>query len=900
MSLGTGARIGVYEVIAAIGAGGMGEVYRARDTRLKREVALKILPASFADDPDRLARFQREAEVLASLNHPNIAAIYGLEEGADVGAGFSRPVQALVMELVEGETLADRIARGAIPVDEALPIAKQIAEALEAAHEQGIIHRDLKPANIKMRPDGTVKVLDFGLAKLSERGSAIRDPGSDRVGAGFSRPNSLSPTMTSPALMTGVGVLLGTAAYMSPEQAKGRPADKRSDIWAFGCVLYEMLTGKRAFEGDDVAETLANVLKSQADWTAIPASTASSVVRLLRRCLAKVPTARLRDIGDARLDIDEALTTDNPITPGTLRNRERFVWAAAVVIVLVAAAAFIRTREPSVAAREMRLEITTPPTSDPISLALSPDGQKLVFVGTASGRSQLWLRSLDSTSIRPLDRTTGASFPFWSPDSRSIGFFADGRLRRLDLDGGLAQELAVAPQGRGGSWNGDGTIVFAPNTGGPIFRVSSSGGAPVAVTRIEEGSGILNHRSPQFLPDGRHFLYYVLGGGTVFVGELDSAETKQILTNVDAGAVYASGHVFFSRQRTLFAQSLDTDRLEVIGSPFPVAQQIAEGPNMAGLSASPAGTIAVRTGATGGRRQIAWFDRAGKEIGKVGDSGFLLDPSLSRDGRYIAVRRQVEAASGIGLLNGRDGVFTQFTSGQAGGGGSFPLWSPDGSRIVYSANQGSRVNDLFLKPVTGAGREEVLLSTPQIKAAMDWSANGEFVLYRTVSPKTGNDLFVLAMDDHKSFAVAETEFDERDGQFSPDGRWVALVSNESGRPEIYVQPFPGPGRKQSISSNGGGQPRWRRDGKELFYIAVDGRMMAVAIDTAGGQLTGSAPVPLFTTNVGAAVQANNRQQYDVSVDGQRFLMNTIVEDAADPIILIQNWRPPTASDAEAR
>jgi serine/threonine protein kinase len=880
MALGAGTRVGGYEIVGALGAGGMGEVYRARDLRLKREVALKMLPDSVASDPERLARFQREAEVLASLNHPNIAAIYGFED--------SDGVRALVMELVEGETLADRIASGAMPVDEALPIARQIAEALEAAHDQGIIHRDLKPANIKLRPDGAVKVLDFGLAKLTEAGGAgqASGTGGDAV--------SVSPTITSPALMTGVGVLLGTAPYMSPEQAKGRPADKRSDIWAFGCILYEMLTSKRAFEGEDVADTLANVLKAQPDWNAIPASTSASAVRLLRRCLVKDPSDRLRDIGDARFDIREALTSDNSVMPPALTNRERFVWAAAVVVVLAAAAAFSWTRGPSVVGREMRLEITTPPTSDPISLALSPDGQKLAFVGTVNGRSQLWLRSLDSTSIRPLDRTAGASFPFWSPDSRSIGFFADGRLKRLDLDGGLVQELTVAPEGRGGSWNVDDTIIFTPNSGGPIFRVPATGGDPVAVTRIQEGSEVLNHRSPQFLPDGRHFLYFVLGGDGAFAGQLDGTETKRILPNVDAGAIYASGHLFFSRQRALFAQRFDPVRLEVSGSPFPVAQQVAGGPNMAALSASLAGTIAFRTGAPGGRRQIAWVDRSGKEIGKVGDSGFMLDPSLSRDGRYVALRRQVEAANSIWLLGSTDGAFRQFTSGQVGGGGSFPLWSPDGSRIVFSANQGSRVNDLFVKPVTGAGREELLLETPQIKAAMDWSADGKFVLYRTVSSKTGNDLFALAMDEHKAFAVSQTDFDERDGQFSPDGRWVAFVSNESGRPEVYVQPFPGPGRKQSISSNGGGQPRWRRDGKELFYLALDGRMMAVAIDIAGRQVVGSAPVALFAANVGAAVQTNNRQQYEVSADGQRFLLNTLVEEAAAPITLILNWHPPSA------
>jgi len=882
MTLGVDTRVGPYEIVSAIGAGGMGEVYRARDTRLKRDVALKILPVTFATDPDRLARFQREAEVLAALNHPNIATIYGLEE--------SDGVRALVMELVEGETLAERVARKQIPVDEALPIAKQIAEALEAAHEQGIIHRDLKPANIKVRSDGTVKVLDFGLAKLAEAGRA-GEAGKDAL--------SLSPTITSPALMTGVGVLLGTAAYMSPEQAKGKPADKRSDIWAFGCVLFEMLTGRRAFEGDDVADTLANILKSQPDWTALPEHIPAALRRLLRRCTEKDRKRRLFDIGDARLEVDDQLAeiaAPNRVNP-PVNHRERLWWMLAIAAVALAAgAALVWTRQPSAAAMPMRVEITTPPTSDPISLALSPDGRNVVFVGTANGRSRLWLRPLDAATARPLDRTEGASFPFWSRDGRSVAFFADTKLKRIDLEGGLVRELTNAPEGRGGTWNDDGTILFTPNTGGPIFRIPSTGGQPIAVTRIEAGSQVLNHRSPFFLPDGHHFLYYVLGGtpaGSVMVGDLGRTEGTRVLANADSGAVLVpSGHLVYSRQRALFAQRFDIGRLEVVGDPIPIAQQVAGGPNMTALSVSMTGLLAYRTGAAAGRRQLAWVDRSGKQVQTVGESGFIIDPSLSRDERYVAVRREFDGSNAIWLLDVRQGTFTQFTSGTAPSGGSFPIWSPDGSRLVFSANAGA-VNDLFIKPFTRAGREEMLLATAEIKSATDWSPDGRVILYRTVSPKTGNDLFALAVGDRKPMPIAQTDSDERDGQFSPDGKWLAFVSNESGRPEVYVQPFPGPGRRQSISSNGGGQPRWRRDGKELFYIALDGRMMAVSIEfSADGTVAASAPVPLFVTNVGAAVQINNRHQYEVSRDGQRFLMNTIVEEAAAPITLLLNWRPP--------
>ena len=447
MSLNAGTQLGAYEIIALIGAGGMGEVYRARDTRLKREVAIKVLPDRFVNDSDRLARFQREAEMLATLNHPNIAAVFGLEQ--------SESGSAIVLELVEGDTLADRIVRGQIPVDEALPIAKQIAEALEAAHERGIVHRDLKPANVKITPDGAVKVLDFGLAKLA-----------DSVGAGLQNGPALSqsPTMTSPAMMTGVGVLLGTAAYMSPEQAKGKPADQRSDIWAFGCVLFEMLTGRAAFEGETLGEVLGSVFKAEPDWSRLPLETPAGIRRLLARCLRKDPKFRLRDIGDARLEIHDVQNepvTERDLSRNPSRRNERLVWAA--VVVLLAATALVAigwATRPALAAPEVRLEVTTPPTDDPASFDISPDGKKIVFVGTQEGEPQLWLRPLDSVSAQPLAGTDGARYPFWSPDSLSVGFFSDGKLKRIDIDGGTVQILASATNGLGGAWSRDGTVYF--------------------------------------------------------------------------------------------------------------------------------------------------------------------------------------------------------------------------------------------------------------------------------------------------------------------------------------------------------------------------------------------------------------------------------------------------------
>ncbi|NOT28063.1 MAG: serine/threonine-protein kinase [Acidobacteria bacterium] len=632
MALTSGARIGPYEVGRLLGIGGMGEVYRGTDTNLGREVAIKVLPEGFAHDADRLARFEREARTLASFNHPHIAQIYGLEKSAGL--------HALVMELVEGPTLADQIAQGAMPLDEALPIAKQICEALEAAHEQGIIHRDLKPANIKVRPDGTVKVLDFGLAKAMEPAGVT------------SASVSQAPTITSPAMLTGAGMILGTAAYMSPEQARGKTVDKRADIWAFGAVLFEMLTGKRPFEGEDIAETLGAVIHKEPAWSRLPTATPAAVRTVVQRCLQKDPRQRLRDIGDVRLALDGAFEdaaagaqapdpavvqerwrqrTDAAVAVEvgairrTLRRRAALVGAAALMTgVVVGAAVWSVTRPATPAPPETRVDIVTPATTETTSFALSPDGRQIVFVASGDGAPRLWLRPLDQATAQPLAGTEGAQYPFWSPDSRSVGFFDGSSLKRVNLAGGSPQTLA-ATIGRGGTWSADGVILFAPTPESPLFRVPASGGAAVAVTTLATQR---SHRFPQFLPDGRQFLFYAQGTPDtqgLYLGSLDAPETTR-LTAADAAGVYdpagpgsteapgEGGWLLFIRGGTLLGQRLDLTRRALTGVPVTVADSVAfDGitTNASAVSVSAAGLVAYRSGGASRRRAAETASRPG-------------------------------------------------------------------------------------------------------------------------------------------------------------------------------------------------------------------------------------------------------------------------------------------------
>jgi Tol biopolymer transport system component len=880
LAITRGTRLGVYEVITLLGSGGMGEVYQAKDTRLKRDVALKVLPDTFAQDTDRLARFQREAELLATLNHPNIAGIYGLEE--------SDGVRALVLELVEGPTLADRIAKGPIPIDEALPIARQIADALEAAHEKGVVHRDLKPANVKVTPDGKVKVLDFGLAKMLE----------STISPGVAAVTTNSPTITTPA-MTQMGVILGTAAYMSPEQAKGRPVDRRTDIFAFGCVLYEMLRGHRAFDGEDVTEILGRVVTAEPEWERLPARTPPSIRRLLRRALNKDPRHRLGDMRDARIELEEGETESEPMISSGATRGMRMAWvvatAAGVVAAVVAVPAVRHLYEtPRPFPPEMRLQIMTPSTAVPFEFALSPDGRQIVFVAFDDGPQRLWLRPLDKTDAQPVAGTEGAEYPFWSADSRSIGFFALGKLYRVDIGGGFPQALANASPGRGGTWNADGTILFAPGTQRPLLRIAASGGEASAITRLNPPHQT-GHRFPQFLPDGRHFLFYAVGGpqeSGIYLGSLDGGEPKRLTGADSAGAYLEPGHVVFVRQGSLVARRLNLAQGELMGDSVTIADQVGHDNFALGaFSVVSNGRLAYRSGGAS-RQQLKWFDRTGKAVGAVSepDANNLLYPELSPDGRRVAVQRTIQNNADIWLLDLVRGGFTRFTSDNAAD--NLPLWSPDGTRIVFQSSRNGTFN-LYVKPTSGTGTEEVLLETTNNKAPQDWSKDGRFILYYELDSQTDQrDLWAVDVTtkERKPRAVVKTPFEERNGQFSPDGRWVAYETNESGRFEIVVQPFPEPSGKWQVSTSGGIAPRWRVDGKELYFIAPDSKLMAVVVTALGATFEAGAPVVLLSTRIlGGGSGSFAKHQYAVSRDGH-FLINQVEDSITTPITLIINLK----------
>jgi Tol biopolymer transport system component len=688
---------------------------------------------------------------------------------------------------------------------------------------------------------------------------------------------------------------------MSPEQARGHVIDKRTDIWAFGCVLYEMLTGRAAFARETTTDTLAAVVEREPDWTALPAEVPESIRRLLRRCLQKEPRSRLHDMADVRLEIEDAQTAPSVAESRrsvTAKPRLWPLWTALACVTLAAVSIVVWVIRGRPAAPEMRLEITTTPSSDPVSIAVSPDGTTIVFSAGIENDSRLWLRPLNSVSAHPLVGTDRARFPFWSPDSRSIGFFADGKLKRIDVDSGAVDVLADASMGRGGTWNQDGVILFTQSTGSSIVRVSATGGLQSPQILGEAQGGF--QRFPQFLPDGKHFLYYVIGSPEVrgvYVGTLDGSKGHRVL-DADAPAVYtASGLLLFVRQATLLAQGFDPIR-GLSGTPSTMAQGIAVDPvvNVAALSTSAAGPIVYRTGLGGGQRQLVWFDRSGKTLGKVGDpdNSGSTNPSLSPDGQLLARNRTVNGNNDVWVLElGRD-VLSRFTFDA--GTDIFPVWSPDGGRIVFASDRQGAIGDLYEKSASGEQKaERLLLATPQSKYPTDWSPDGRVVLYRATDTKTGQDVWAVPVDgDRKPSPIIHTTFDERDGQFSPDGQWIAYESNESGRSEIYVEAFPPAGGKRQISTNGGAQVRWRRDGTELFYIALDGRLIATPIRFASNRraVEPGSPVPLFMTGIGGALQGNLRQQYSVSPDGNRFLMNTVAGEAvASPITIVLNLRP---------
>jgi len=863
----------------------MGEVYRATDTNLKRPVALKVLSEYVADDPRRLARFQREAEVLASLHHPNIASIFGLER--------SGAMTAIVMELVEGEELTWPIAAGALPLDEALPIARQIAEALEAAHDQGIIHRDLKPANIKVRPDGVVKVLDFGLAKAMG-GSATTS--AERSGVH-------SALDTSPA-MTMHGTVVGTAAYMPPEQARGRPIDRRADIWAFGAVLYEMLTGTRAFPGEDSAETIAAVIGRDPDWSRLPAETPPSIVRLLHRCLERDPRRRLDSAAAVRFEIEEAVATPQPPRAAAAARptagRLPTVVAGLALIALVGTLAVWAPWRSAPPAPELRTDIVTPATDDPASFAVSPDGRQMVFSASGDGTLRLWLRSLAATTAQPIPGTEGGRYPFWSPDSRSLGFFTDTALKRLDLGSGAPQAVAPASSGAGGTWMTDGSIIYAPSPSSPLMRVPAGGGPAVAVTTFAAQQ--IGHRWPDAIPGLPRFIFYAGGPpdtAGIYLGSLDGTPPIRLTPAENAGAYHPDGWLLWVRAGALVAQRLDLAKGALTDSPITIADDAAvDTSEHSAVSAAASGLMAYRAGSAS-RRQLAWFDRTGKPLGPLGDPDPTWGrPRVSPDGRRVVVGRTVQGNQDLWLLEGTRA--SRFTFDAATD--DIAIWSPDGTRIVFDSTR-TGGGDLYEKLTSGAEVEERFVTSPEVKTPSSWSADGRFVLFHSTDPETSSDLWIADLGEVTNRPPAASAFlrtpaREVWGAFSPDGRWVAYMSNESGRPEIYVRPFTPPGAPPSgvqwqVSTAGGIHPVWRADGRELYYLDPTGAMVAAPIAVNGGTVEPGTPMVLFATRIlGGGIDAGQGRQYDLSRDG-RFLINTVLEDVDTPITLLQNWRPHT-------
>jgi len=886
MALAPGTKVGPYEIGGSLGVGGMGEVYRARDTKLKREVAVKVLPEIFATDGARKLRFEREAELLASLNHPNIAHLYGLE---DAGA-----VHALVMELVDGATLAERIAQGPMALEEAVVLAKQIADGLEYAHERGIIHRDLKPANIKVTPDGQAKILDFGLAKAL-------------AGDGAEGDIATSPTISVAA--TTAGVLLGTAGYMSPEQAKGKSVDRRADIWAFGCVLYEMLTGKPAFDGETITDKLAAVVRGEPELSQLPEKTPQRIRELVQRCLIKDPKQRLQAIGEARIALDQWLShpeEENPATVGAAALSKKWIWilgavASTTTLLAITFGWMYRNRAPT-GGRVVRSYTKAMPNSSFVvfggtgaGFALSPDGRQLAYVATISeGKVLLWVRPVDSMKARSLEGTDGAGFPFWSPDGRFIGFFAAGKLKKIEASGGPPLTICDAPEGRGGTWNHEGVLLFTPGLRFPIFRVSAAGGKPVAVTALDQAKHEQSHRWPFFLPDGRHFLY--LAGepftpkenptNTVMVGSIDSKETKPLFSSY-ANAIYASGRLLFLRQNTLMAQPFDVQRLELIGDPVPIADPVLEdeGRVLGLFSASDNGALTYIEGVGTADRQLNWFDRKGTKLGELMGPDAYTDVQISPDGKKVFFAIGL-SESDIWTYDLARGIKTRLTFGASTSvANNAVVVSPDGRRMAYTSIRNG-IFSIFQRTTDGSGKEDLVVDgSSSTTYPNDWSPDGKLLAYEVSNSGVWEIWMAPLSDSRKPYPFLRSQFSQLGPRFSPDGKFVTYFSTESGRPEVYVVPFPGPGGKWQVSAGGGTWPRWGRDGKEIFYRSPDNRIMSAEMKHGNNSFEIGTARALFETRTyqrGGAV-------FDVSPDSQRFPVIYSLMQGNVSIALVENW-----------
>ncbi|MBN2318322.1 MAG: protein kinase [Acidobacteria bacterium] len=879
-----------FRLVEKIGQGGMGEVYLADDTTLDRKVALKFLPEAFTSDPERMARFEREAKLLASLNHPNIAGIYGLEQ-AD-GNRF------LVLEYVEGETLQARLSKGALPLEDALLLCRQIAEGLEAAHEKGVIHRDLKPANVMITAEEKVKILDFGLAKAFSDDTQSID-------------SSQSPTLTE--AMTQPGVILGTAAYMSPEQAKGKSVDKRADIWAFGCILYECLTGKKAFEGEGVTETLAAVIRGEPDWDIIPVQNRL----LLCRCLEKDPKERLRDVGDINLFWESA-----PGNRSTSMHNKHYwlAWITATLALFLGVTLFllIFREEPTIPRNLVKFNIALPENIHVSAnnwFAVSPDGQRLAFIATdPDGIQRLWLHNFDSLESKPLKGTEfeGIGDCFWSPDSRFIAYTDGKKLNKIDVSSGLPVPICDSYKAIvGGSWNRDGVVIFGTDGGG-LMRVSATGGSPLPLTVLNEDRGSGSHTMPTFLPDGKHFLYYRNSGNPenrgTYIGSLDVRPEEQQLTlllSTVSASMYARnrdshiGFILFLDDQNLMARRFDSRSFELIGEAIHLANSVSSYYNVGLFSVSDTGNLIFRKGSGSQSSQPTVFDREGNIVNRYGEPGIYYRLAFSPNGERAAaswVNPSIANVPSIWLFDLIRNTKERLTLGQSDN--SRPIWSPNGKDIIFNSNRDGTL-DLYLKSVNEGGETRSVWKSDKAKYPTSWSSDGRFVLYTEYDPKTmQNDLWILPLeDDAKPFAFYPTESNEGDGHFSPDMQWIAYQSDESGSYEIYVREFIKPPNKsgsestgrKTVSIDGGRGPRWGLDSKELFYRTDDGTVMAVKITT-DTEFEPGTPIALFkaATDPISMDSIAPFPTWDVNADGNRFILATPIVDTT-PFTIYLNW-----------
>jgi Tol biopolymer transport system component len=889
MPIETGTRLGRYEIRSKIGEGGMGEVYLARDTQLGRDVAVKVLPSTYSDDADRLHRFEQEACAASALNHPNILSIY------DVGTHDGSPY--VISELLQGQTLRQRISGTTLAQKRAIDYALQIAHGLAAAHEKGIVHRDLKPDNLFITNDGRVKILDFGLAKLT--------------GAGNTELSQTSiPTRR---VDTDPGKVMGTVGYMSPEQLKGRQVDHRSDIFSFGAILYEMLSGRRAFHGESAAETMSAILKEDPpDLSETNQRISPALERLVSRCLEKNPESRFHSASDLAFALEAlsgsgavptATTTAPSFVPSGFRMREWLPWALAAFGLLLAGIMawtyFHRQRTDAASADVMRFNIAVPEKAQIVGPpTISPDGRFVVFrLNTDDGKELLWLRALGSLEARPLAGTDGSAQPFWSPDSRFVGFFANGQLKRIDVSTGALQTICDAPSNWSGTWGREGTIVFSRGVASGLYRVPATGGTPVQLTTVDPGNNEIEHIWPYFLPDGRHFLFLARNtqpeNSAIYVGTLESKNTTRLLQAHSSVTYAPPGYLLFVRENTLMAQGFDADTIELKGDAFLVAEHTVRNPitGRAMFSVSETGVLVLRPGDIN-NNQLIWLDRTGKQLGALTPTGSYNAPALSPDEKKVAVARadvQTGGAPDIWLIDLERGTQIRLTTDPSSDG--YPSWSPSGDRVIFLSIRNGATS-IYQKPSNGTSPEEPLVSSAELKYSPQWSPDGQFIIYSQLNPKTNSDLYLLSLGGGKQpTPLLQTTFIEAQARFSPNGRWIAYISNETGQFQVYVESFPTTGAKLAISIGGGSQPQWRSDGKELYYYTPDRKLMAVEVNGDGPTFKVGEARPLFEVRVFAIDQSfPGNGYYTVTHDGKRFLVSSLPEaPERQQINVVLNW-----------